>query len=314
MFGIARAMRARGIMGINRRADYTLGWNPRHLYPLVDDKLRSKRLAIDAGIAAPALLGAIEIERHARDFQRFLGEHEDFVIKPAHGSGGDGILVITGTVNERYRKANGTVIEPWRVSRHISNILSGMFSLGGQSDVAMLEARVEPDPLFAEISYEGVPDIRVIVHRGIPVMAMVRLPTRMSDGKANLHQGAIGVGIDMATGVTTHGVCDEQSVDEHPDTGKPVSGVAIPEWDNLLWRATRCQDITGLGYMGVDIVLDAEHGPLVLELNARPGLNIQIANREGLNRRLEAIRDLTDPESWCAEDRVAYAREHFGEA
>lgn len=311
MLGVVRQMRARGIVGINRRADYTLGWNPRRLYPLVDDKLYSKRLAIDADIAVPELIGAIEVERHARDFERFLQGREAFVIKPAHGSGGDGILVVTGRVNERYRKANGTVMEPWRVTRHVSNILSGMFSLGGQSDVAMIEALVEPDPLFAAITYEGVPDIRVIVYRGIPVMAMVRLPTRMSDGKANLHQGAIGVGIDMGTGVTHHGVCQEMSIDEHPDTGEKVGGLAIPEWDSLLRRAARCQEITGLGYMGVDIVLDREHGPLVLELNARPGLSIQIANRAGLNTRLAVVTQLDEPTQWDVDERVAFAREHF---
>jgi len=44
-----------------------------------------------------------------------------------------------------------------------------------------------------------------------------------------------------------------------------------------------------MGYLGVDIVLDAQAGPLMLELNARPGLNIQIANQEGLLHRLRLI-------------------------
>jgi len=37
-------------------------------------------------------------------------------------------------------------------------------------------------------------------------MAMLRLPTKESGGKANLQQGAIGLGIDMASGVTTSAV------------------------------------------------------------------------------------------------------------
>jgi hypothetical protein len=37
------------------------------------------------------------------------------------------------------------------------------------------------------------------------------------------------------------------------------------------------------------MVLDADLGPLVLELNARPGLAIQIANGRGLRGTLDAI-------------------------
>jgi hypothetical protein len=48
-------------------------------------------------------------------------------------------------------------------------------------------------------------------------------------------------------------------------------------------------DQTGLGYIGADVVLDARRGPMVLELNARPGLAIQLANRAGLMPRLDTV-------------------------
>ena len=48
--------------------------------------------------------------------------------------------------------------------------------------------------------YEGVPDIRIVVFNGYPVMAMLRLATHASDGKANLHQGAVGVGLALDSG------------------------------------------------------------------------------------------------------------------
>ena len=162
----------------------------------------------------------------------------------------------------------------------------------------------------SDLSHEGVPDIRIIVFLGVPVMAMVRLPTRMSKGKANLHQGAIGAGVDMATGRTLTAVWGRDIVTDNPDTGNPVTGVAIPGWDNLLELAARCNDMTGLGYVGVDIVLDRDKGPLILELNARPGLNIQIANDAGLGPRLERVESsrsaLTDLAA-----RVAFAKEYF---
>ncbi len=159
----------------------------------------------------------------------------------------------------------------------------------------MVEYRVRADPLFDEITYQGVPDLRTIVYRGYPVMAMVRLPTLASDGKANLHQGAVGVGIDIATGVTRGGVLGNEPIAEHPDTDHPLAGIQIPGWRELLELAARCYEITGLGYLGVDVVLDRDLGPLILELNARPGLNIQIANRRGLLERLRRVAEEADP-------------------
>ncbi|MGB0908950.1 MAG: alpha-L-glutamate ligase-like protein, partial [Nitrospirales bacterium] len=219
MFTLANMLAERGVLGLNHRnAGYTLWHNPRHLFPLVDDKLTTKRLAEKAGLAVPNLYGVIEIERQVRGLASLLKPYEDFVIKPAQGSGGDGIVVITGRRSDRYRKASGSFMSQEDLDHHVSNTLSGLYSLGGHPDKALIEYRVQFDPIFEAISFQGIPDIRIIVFLGVPVMAMVRLPTRMSDGKANLHQGAIGAGIDLATGRTLSGVWKNEIVTEHPDT------------------------------------------------------------------------------------------------
>ena len=44
-----------------------------------------------------------------------------------------------------------------------------------------------------------------------------------------------------------------------------------------------------MGYIGVDFVIDAKIGAVVLEANARPGLAIQVAHRIGLLPRLKLI-------------------------
>ncbi|HRQ05820.1 MAG TPA: alpha-L-glutamate ligase-like protein [Nitrosomonas halophila] len=293
MFGIWSRLRRLGIVGMNQRnADYILRYNKRSLYPLVDDKLRTKYLAIESGIAVPALYGVIEIQHDVANLPNIVKDHHDFVIKPAHGSGGNGICVITGRLNERYRQNNGDLLTEDAIGYHISNILSGLYSLGGQPDQALIEYRVKFDPLFETVSFRGVPDIRTIVFRGVPVACMVRLPTRMSDGKANLHQGAVGAGIDLATGRTTHAVWQNSPVTQHPDTGAVISGLEIPHWHKLLTLAAQCHDLVGLGYLGVDVVLDRDLGPLVLELNARPGLSIQIANGRGLSNVLAQIEKM----------------------
>ncbi len=285
-------LRSRGVLGLNaRNGAFIAAYNARCNYPLVDDKLQTKRLALEAGIAVPELYGVIETQQQVRRLGGMLGDHEDFVIKPAHGAGGDGILVITGRMGDHHRRANGKLLDRDAIAHHVANVLSGMYSLGGQPDKAMVESRVKFDPMFEPMSFQGVPDIRTVVYRGYPVMAMVRLPTREADGKANLHQGAVGAGIDMGSGKTLNGVWRSQVVDRHPDTGAPIAGIPIPGWTRLLELAARCHDLTGLGYLGVDVVLDRDRGPLILELNARPGLAIQIANHEGLMHRTRAVEE-----------------------
>jgi len=308
MLGLVKKLSDAGVMGINKRnCDYTLRYNPRKYYPLVDDKLRTKQLAIDAGIAVPELYGVIEIEHQIRELPEFLKKYSDFVVKPAQGTGGEGIEIIVGRVKNLYRKSSGRHMTEEELKHHVSNILNGLFSLGGHEDKAIIEYRVKFDPVFDAISYQGVPDIRIIIFMGFPVMAMLRLPTHMSGGKANLHKGAIGAGIDIATGRTLNAVWKNDVITEHPDTRNPVTGFEIPKWDELLMIAAKCFGLTGLGYLGVDIVLDRVKGPLVLEMNARPGLNIQIANNMGLLHRLEFIQT-NAMRLGSVFDRVSYSR------
>jgi len=313
-FDTARKLREMGLLGLNERnSSYIMELNPRRLYPRVDDKVLTKKLALAAGMAVPDLYGVIEHQGEVRNFSKIVGDHESFVVKPAQGSGGDGILVITARSKRKrdtFRLSSGVLITSEEIEHHISNIVGGQYSLSGGLDKALIEYCVRFDPVFSEVSYQGVPDIRVIVYRGYPVMAMVRLPTRQSDGKANLHQGAVGAGVDMSTGKTLAGVHLDQLVDEHPDTGALVAGLAIPQWDMILESSARGYEVTGLGYLGVDMVIDRDLGPLILEMNARPGLAIQIANRAGLSKRIERIDEIYDA-SLSPAERAAVSRREF---
>lgn len=311
-YRLYRHLKNTGVLGINRRnVEFILKHNPRHHFPLVDDKLNTKKLALEAGIKTPELYGVARTQRDAKRIGELLARRDDFVIKPACGSGGNGILVIIERVNGKYRKSNGEIIDNDELRYHTSNIISGMYSLGGHPDTAIIEYRIKFDPLFKEISHQGVPDIRIIVFEGVPVMSMVRLPTSASEGKANLHQGAIGTGIDIGTGITMDGVCGNEIITHHLDTGKSISGVQIPDWRNLLLLASKCGSLTKMGYIGVDIAIDRELGPLILELNARPGLNIQLANQCPLLPRLKKIEDalsrLDTPNA-----KVDFCQNHLG--
>ena len=305
-------LRKEGTLGMNERNSWYIGrYNDRRNYPLVDNKLKTKRLAEDAHIAVPELISVVRSQHEIAKSAELLQGLNDFVIKPAQGSGGKGILVIVGRDGEYFVKPSGDRLTLLDIQRDLSNILGGLYSLGGKPDVAMIEARVEFDPVFADYSFEGVPDVRVITFLGYPVMAMLRLATRASDGKANLHQGAVGVGIDLATGKGLQAVQFDSPIDKHPDTGTSFKNLTVPHWDEILHLSAACYEVTELGYMGCDIVLDRDKGPLILEMNARPGLAIQIANGCGLTPRLEILEKQARDQA-CVRERVAWAVEAFG--
>ncbi|WP_254782110.1 alpha-L-glutamate ligase-like protein [Desulfoluna spongiiphila] len=311
MFASPFKLKKAGVVGMNRRNVVLIARNNRReLYPSVDDKLKTKVLLQKAGISAPRLLGVVKTQGNVRELDSFLDTCPPFVIKPSRGSGGKGILVISGRHGQDYLKPGGDRVTIGEIKRHASNTLSGLFSLGGHSDVAMIEEMVDFSDAFEGFSYQGVPDIRVIVYKGYPVMAMTRLSTAASEGKANLHQGAVGVGIDVGTGEALKAVQFSRQVTHHPDTGKELSTLSVPHWRDFLDLAARCYEITGLGYLGVDIVLDRLKGPMILELNARPGLAIQIANGHGLQPRVDRV-DVEGTKGKNASERVLFSMEAF---
>ncbi|MDH5480309.1 MAG: alpha-L-glutamate ligase-like protein [Nitrosomonas sp.] len=306
-----RKLKSFGIIGMNQRNFGLVSkYNPRHLYPLVDDKLKTKMLAQKAGISVPKLLGTLHFQHDVKKLRETLEPHKQFVIKPVTGSGGKGILVITEHDHNFYYKPSGDSLRLSDIKRHVSNILSGLHSLGGKPDTVMIESLIQLDPIFSDYSHEGIPDLRIIVLKGYPIMAMLRLTTHASDGKANLHQGAVGVGIDIGTGSALHAVQFGNPVSRHPDTKKIFSELTIPHWDKLLPLAAACYEMTGLGYLGVDIVLDRDQGPMIIELNARPGLSIQVANCAGLVPRIAVIEALSsiDPDPQV---RADFSKKNF---
>jgi alpha-L-glutamate ligase-like protein len=285
------ALRHRGVLGINRRnGSYMYRCNHRRLYPRVDDKLLTKRICEEAGIPTPRLLAVARHHFELRSLLPSLDDQVDFVVKPSRGAMGNGVLVIIGRDGDRgWLNSSGETLSDQDIRYHAASIISGLFSLGGRPDAAFAEERLRLHPEMAEIVANGVPDLRVVVYRGVPVMAMTRLPTRRSRGRANLHQGAVGAGVSLATGRITHAVLGASAIRRHPDTDHLLVGRLLPAFDAALEIAVAASHRTGLGYVGADVVIDAERGPVVLELNARPGLSIQLANRRGLEPRLRAV-------------------------
>ncbi|MBC7980771.1 MAG: alpha-L-glutamate ligase-like protein [Armatimonadetes bacterium] len=312
-FRTPRELRELGVVGINmRNARFLLPNNPRRLYDLVDNKLRTKALAEAEGLSVPETYGVLRNPHDANIVEKFLAGRESFVVKPTRGSGGKGVMVIDKRHGKNFVKPSGSEVTPGELKNHVSNILAGLFSLGGKRDYALIEYRVQPAALLTALSFQGAPDIRIVMLHGYPVMAMLRAATKESDGRSNLHQGALGIGIDIATGITVRAVHHGKPVTLHPDLGISLIGVQMPQWHRILEIAVTCQEMTGLGYLGVDLMIDKEKGPLMIEVNARPGLAIQMANGIGLLKRLEPVVEehRRNPSADLAA-KVAYSLKHF---
>ena len=306
-------LKSKGIIGMNaRNVSYIARHNTRALYPLVDDKYETKRLAHEHGVAVPELYGLIRYQHQVKGLAKMLEPYDQFVIKPSQGSAGKGILVIIGRDGDNFLKPSGQPLSLVELKRHVSNTLSGLYSLGGRDDKALIESLIQFTDAFEGFSYQGVPDVRVIIFKGFPVMAMMRLSTLASDGKANLHQGAVGVGINLINGRALKAVQFNRPILKHPDTGRLLSELVVPHWDELLYLAAQGYEMTGLGYLGADVVIDKNLGPMVLELNARPGLAIQMANGRGLLPILQEIEAIgKSAERMSPTDRIKFSQNYF---
>lgn len=281
----------REALGLNRRnQDFVLRLNPPPLVALVDHKVRTKDVLAQHGLPVPETFGRYARHRELPLLAREVEARPTFVLKPARGAGGEGVLVIAARSGDRLVKTSGASLRVNDLIAHAADIIAGAFSLSQARDEALLEHRLVPEPTLAAYSPGGIPDVRVVVFRGVPLMAMLRLPTRASDGRANLHVGGVGVGIDLKTGRAVHAIQRDQAIVVHPDTQQPLSAIQTPCWEEILLLAARAWDAIPLGYFGIDVVIDRERGPVILELNARPGLSIQLANHRGLRRTLETLR------------------------
>lgn len=285
---------SRTLLGMNaRNLDYVRPYNHARGRRLADQKLKCKVALKKNALPVSKLLAKISTSEELEHFN-WQSLPESFALKPNRGFGGEGIVVVYARKKGRddaWVKADGSVITVADLKSHIQNILDGSFSLSNKPDVAFFEERLKLLKLFKPYAWKGIPDIRIIIFNRVPVMAMLRLPTKDSGGKANLHQGAIGVGIDMANGTTTTAIVGKGRLIEYvPETRLLLSGLKIPRWKDILTMAVRAQEISGLGFLGADIAIDRDAGPVILELNARPGLSIQLANMAGLKERLERVK------------------------
>lgn len=262
--------------------------NPAHLME-ISDKVEQKIRLSRAGIPIPETFMIVSDENGILSFNNWLkGWDRGFVIKPSKGHGGNGVLVIDsrrGTISFRY---NGRSLENREMIQHIRSIISGSFS-EGIPDRAIIEERMILAKRLRELQTDGLIDIRIVVFRGFPIMAMTRLPTKRSEGRANIHQGALAAGISISEGRIITATQDRRTVKRHPGSGKAIIGFRFNEWERMLESASASALAMEMGYVGVDLTVDEKKGVVVIEVNKRPGLEIQNANRAGLMKRIRFV-------------------------
>ena len=287
-------MKTSANLGRNARYQlYSMIYNSARGKSIATSKIRTKRYLKREGIPIPEIFA---IFKKPQDILKFNWSKlpSSFVLKPNKGLGGNGIIIVkkksedgdgwTTTLKRKVREED--------LKLHILDILEGAFSISNVPDIAYIEEFVGRHKAFRKYAYRGTPDIRVIVFNKVPVMAMLRLPTKESKGRANLHQGAIAVGIDIATGITTKAIWHDKQIHRKPGTKRKLNGIKIPNWTKVLKLAVESGKSIDLNLFGSDIILHPDKGPMVLEINYMPGLAIQLANEAGLRNRLEKVEDL----------------------
>lgn len=291
-------MKASSILGKNARSQlFTYQYNPGFARARAKSKILTKKYLGKAEIPVPETYAKF---KKPQDILRFdwMGLPDSFALKPNKGLGGEGIVVAKkrskqgSKDNPLWITVDRRLVGVEDLKLHVLDILEGAFSISNVPDIAYIEEFVGRHKVFRRYAYRGFPDIRVIVFNHVPVMAMLRVPTKESGGRANLHQGAIGVGIDIATGITTYAWWHNRYIKYKPETKRKLHGIKIPSWIKILETAVACQDAVGLGYFGVDVILHPKRGPMVLEINNQPGPAIQLANKAGLKKRLERVEGL----------------------
>ncbi|MFU7528535.1 sugar-transfer associated ATP-grasp domain-containing protein [Qipengyuania sp. ASV99] len=275
------------VLGMNRRNALIMSHNSRAAIMAVNQKFQTKKRLAALGVPVPETLALIEDEVQLAEFD-FATLPDAFAVKPNRGRRGEGVILVDGRNAKGWRKLNGETLTPRMLREHVNCIMRGELSLeGANADAALFEPLIRTHPDFARLVPFGLPDLRIICLGDVPLMAMTRLPTTESRGRANLHQGAVGAAIDFRTGAIFRAVLGTEEIEYHPSTGECLIGEPIPMWDDAVRAAKRCSAALDLGYVGVDIVIDAERGAQVLECNAFPGLEIQNVNGAGLAWRLD---------------------------
>ncbi len=298
-----------------RNLNYIKGSNFAVARKMADSKLKTKEFLKSKWVSVPETLYII---KKYKDINSEILEKLEppFVVKPNNWYGWKWILIFDSK-DSLWNFVSNTweIYDKDRMLNHFSYILDWFFSLSGTRDKVLIERKIILSNEIDLLWKYWLPDIRVIVYNMVPVIAMLRVPTKESDWKANLHGGACWVGIDIWTWKLTFITRKSKIIKSIPWIWD-VRWIKIPSWEKMLKLAVKVQQITKIKYLWCDIVLDEKLWPLLLEMNIRAGLEVQISNLAPLKSRLDRVewirvnsvekwvRLWRDLFSWDVEERI----------
>ena len=156
----------------------------------------------------------------------------------------------------------------------------------------------DPEELYAYVLANGKPLCEEVVVQDETMSLLnsssvntIRVTTILKDGNArivsggirmgrngnhvdNFNSGGLGVIYDRRTGtVISDGFDRERNVYETvPESGIKLKGFQIPKWDEIVAMIKEAALVVPqVGYVGWDVCLSRDHGPLLIEGNSFPG-------------------------------------------
>ena len=270
------------VIGMNARNIHLVNPNnPRKYFQLANNKFLTKNWLQVNGFPCAKTIATIQSKFQISECFEKIKNIQSMVIKPSQSFGGKGILLLQEKTPEgNWLTPSKKIIKEENFKSHCTDILSGIFSNEGREETVLIEEKLMPNDEFMP-ELKCLSDLRVICLKDKIVLAMVRIPTQKSGGKANLHAGGIGLGVDLKTGKITQAIQSGQKITHHPDNQFPLIGHQIPSWSQIVEKSNRLVQKFPLKYIGIDWAL-ATPFPQILEINSRPGLEIQNANGIGL--------------------------------
>ncbi|MFA5871643.1 MAG: sugar-transfer associated ATP-grasp domain-containing protein [Parcubacteria group bacterium] len=273
-------------LGMNLRNYLIREYNSFESLDLAKDKSGAKRLFSEHGIITPKTF--FEIKSFS-DLSKISLFPDEFVIKPSRGFGGNGIMVLQKN-SQGFLDPSGEVFSENKIRKHIRKILDGEFSGHKEEDVAIVEERIFASPKITFKESAGLPDIRIFCVNYVPVMAMMRHSTKATRGRANLTVGAIGIGIDVETGRVTHLFSKKEEREFKLSDFDIPENFRVPHWKQLIEASIEASKLSQLSISGVDLIIDRNDRVVLIEINGRPGIEIQNVNKKSL---LESMRLLS---------------------
>lgn len=295
---------------------YVKEFNPDRGIRLANNKEQTKKFLSQRSIPVPKTFIHIKTRQEWFHFDAWELPVKSFVVKPNKGSKWQGIFVVNdyrkreniqtkkttlGKIN-LYEKQiedfgyefsiGGKRINEIDFKKKAGGIFQGLFSSLGKPDTMLVEDKLIPWAEFELFCQYGLADLRIIMFNLVPVIAMLRVPTKESGGKANLAQGGIGLGVDVVTGkINTLYWQGKSYTSAFPEEWSQFKNKKIPYRQEILEYSANAQYFVNSWYLGMDWVVTSKW-PKLLEINARAWLEIQNITGKSLLNIMKKIEDL----------------------